>query len=207
MSDPVSICGMGAAAPRRSRDAGFSLMEILIALAIVGILAAIAVPGLYNGLVRDQVVESGPLIDTARKKVAAYWAGSGTMPATNHDAGLPVPEKLVGNYVRSIVVRDGVIYTPDLTSALEGITRDTIIRFAVDLGIPVKEKRITRDEVYIADEAFFTGTAAEVTPIREVDGRLIGNGRRGPMTQRLQELYFDQVQGRRDEYPEWLTPV
>ena len=105
------------------------------------------------------------------------------------------------------VVRDGVIYTPDLTSALEGITRDTIIRFAVDLGIPVKEKRITRDEVYIADEAFFTGTAAEVTPIREVDGRLIGNGRRGPMTQRLQELYFDQVQGRRDEYPEWLTPV
>ncbi len=109
MSDPVSICGMGAAAPRRSRDAGFSLMEILIALAIVGILAAIAVPGLYNGLVRDQVVESGPLIDTARKKVAAYWAGSGTMPATNHDAGLPVPEKLVGNYVRSIVVRDGVI--------------------------------------------------------------------------------------------------
>lgn len=105
------------------------------------------------------------------------------------------------------VVRDGVIYTPDLTSALEGITRDTIIRFAADLGIPVKEKRITRDEVYIADEAFFTGTAAEVTPIREVDGRAIGNGRRGPITQRLQELYFDQVQGRRDEYPEWLTPV
>ena len=105
------------------------------------------------------------------------------------------------------VVRDGVIYTPDLTSALEGITRDTIIRFAADLGIPVKEKRITRDEVYIADEAFFTGTAAEVTPIREVDGRTIGNGRRGPITQRLQELYFDQVQGRRDEYPEWLTPV
>jgi len=84
-------------------------MEILIALAIVGILATLAMPGLYNGLVRDQVVESGPLIDTARKKVAAYWAGSGTMPATNHDAGLPAPDKLVGNYVRSIVVRDGVI--------------------------------------------------------------------------------------------------
>ncbi|HRD65091.1 MAG TPA: branched-chain amino acid transaminase [Candidatus Competibacter sp.] len=105
------------------------------------------------------------------------------------------------------VVRDGVIYTPDLTSALEGITRDTIIRFAAALGIPVKEKRITRDEVYIADEAFFTGTAAEVTPIREVDGRRIGEGRRGPITQRLQTLYFDQVHGRRDEYPEWLTLV
>ncbi|MCP5451370.1 branched-chain amino acid transaminase [Candidatus Competibacter phosphatis] len=105
------------------------------------------------------------------------------------------------------IVRDGLLYTPDLTSALEGITRDTIIRFAADLGISVREKRITRDEVYIADEAFFTGTAAEVTPIREVDGRVIGNGRRGPITQRLQEMYFDQVQGRRDEFPDWLTLV
>ncbi|MBX7201418.1 MAG: branched-chain amino acid transaminase, partial [Rhodospirillaceae bacterium] len=105
------------------------------------------------------------------------------------------------------IVRDGLLYTPDLTAALEGITRDTIIRFAADLGISVREKRITRDEVYIADEAFFTGTAAEVTPIREVDGRVIGNGRRGPITQRLQEMYFDQVQGRRDEFPDWLTLV
>lgn len=105
------------------------------------------------------------------------------------------------------IVRDGVLYTPDLTSALEGITRDTIIRFATTIGIPVREKRITRDEVYIADEAFFTGTAAEVTPIREVDGRTIGSGRRGPITERLQKLYFDQVQGRRDEYPDWLTLV
>jgi branched-chain amino acid aminotransferase len=105
------------------------------------------------------------------------------------------------------IVRDSLLYTPDLTSALEGITRDTIIRFAADLGISVREKRITRDEVYIADEAFFTGTAAEVTPIREVDGRVIGNGRRGPITQRLQEMYFDQVQGRRDEFPDWLTLV
>ncbi|MBK8182032.1 MAG: branched-chain amino acid transaminase [Candidatus Competibacteraceae bacterium] len=105
------------------------------------------------------------------------------------------------------LIRDGVIYTPDLTSALEGITRDTIIRFAADLGLPVKEKRITRDEVYIADEAFFTGTAAEVTPIREVDGRQIGSGQRGPITQRLQALYFDQVHGRRDQYAEWLTRV
>jgi branched-chain amino acid aminotransferase len=105
------------------------------------------------------------------------------------------------------LVRDGVLYTPDLTSALEGITRDTIMCFAADLGIVVKEKRITRDEVYIADEAFFTGTAAEVTPIREVDGRAIGSGSRGVITERLQGMYFDQVHGRRDEYPEWLTPV
>jgi branched-chain amino acid aminotransferase len=105
------------------------------------------------------------------------------------------------------ILRDGIMYTPDLTSALEGITRDTIIRFAADLGIPLREKRITRDEVYIADEAFFTGTAAEVTPIRELDGRAIGNGRRGPITEKLQSMYFDQVHGRREEYPEWLTFV
>ena len=105
------------------------------------------------------------------------------------------------------IVRDGVLYTPDLTSALEGITRDTIVRFAADLGIPLREKRITRDEVYVADEAFFTGTAAEVTPIREIDGRAIGNGRRGPITECLQSMYFDQVHGRRDEYPEWQTLV
>jgi branched-chain amino acid aminotransferase len=74
-------------------------------------------------------------------------------------------------------------------------------------GLKVVEKRITRDEVYIADEAFFTGTAAEVTPIREVDGRVIGKGGRGPITERLQSLFFDQVQGRRTEHPEWLTPV
>ena len=105
------------------------------------------------------------------------------------------------------IVRDGVLYTPDLTSALEGITRDTIVRFATDLGVPVREKRITRDEVYIADEAFFTGTAAEVTPIREIDGRAIGTGRRGSLTERLQSMYFDQVHGRREVYPEWLTLV
>jgi branched-chain amino acid aminotransferase len=105
------------------------------------------------------------------------------------------------------IVRDGVLYTPDLTSALDGITRKTVITLAGELGVPVIEKRITRDEVYIADEAFFTGTAAEVTPIREVDGRIIGSGSRGPITGRLQGLYFDQVHGRRDEHPEWLTRV
>ena len=105
------------------------------------------------------------------------------------------------------IVRDGVLYTPDLTSALEGITRDTIMRLAEDEGLSVHEKRITRDEVYIADEAFFTGTAAEVTPIREIDDRPIGSGTRGPITARLQALYFDQVHGRRDVYPDWLTYV
>jgi len=105
------------------------------------------------------------------------------------------------------IVRDGVIYTPDLTSALEGITRDTIGRLAADEGWTVREKRITRDEVYLADEAFFTGTAAEVTPIREADNRIIGSGGRGPVTTRLQSLYFDAVHGRLDGYTDWLTPV
>jgi branched-chain amino acid aminotransferase len=105
------------------------------------------------------------------------------------------------------IVRDGILYTPDLTSALDGITRKTVITLADELGLKVIEKRITRDEVYIADEAFFTGTAAEVTPIREVDGRVIGAGGRGPVTERLQGLYFDQVHGRRSPYPEWLTLV
>jgi branched-chain amino acid aminotransferase len=105
------------------------------------------------------------------------------------------------------IVQEGVLYTPDLTSALDGVTRKTVMSLADELGIEVVEKRITRDEVYIADEAFFTGTAAEVTPIREVDGRAIGKGTRGPITERLQGLYFDQVHGRRDEYPQWLTLV
>jgi len=105
------------------------------------------------------------------------------------------------------IVRDGVIYTPDLTSALEGITRDTIVQLAASEGLEVREKRITRDEVYLADEAFFTGTAAEVTPIREVDDRAIGNGGRGPVTERLQSLYFDVVHGRVSAHDDWLTLV
>jgi branched-chain amino acid aminotransferase len=105
------------------------------------------------------------------------------------------------------IVRNGVLYTPDLTSALEGVTRDTIMVLAREEGLEVREKRITRDEVYVADEAFFTGTAAEVTPIREVDQRVIGNGSRGPITEKLQTLYFDQVYGRREDHPDWLTLV
>ncbi len=105
------------------------------------------------------------------------------------------------------MIRKGVIYTPELTSALDGITRATVMQMARDLGIEIVQKRITRDEVYVADEAFFTGSAAEVTPIRELDNREIGNGSRGPITEKLQTMYFDQVHGRREEYPEWLTYV
>ncbi len=105
------------------------------------------------------------------------------------------------------IVRDGVIFTPDLTSALDGITRKTVIELAGEMGYPVVEKRITRDEVYVADEAFFTGTAAEVTPIREVDNRPIGSGTRGPITEKLQKTYFDLVHGRLDSHRDWLALV
>ena len=106
------------------------------------------------------------------------------------------------------IVRKGRLYTPDLTSALEGITRETLMTIALEAGFEVVEKRITRDEVYVADEAFFTGTAAEVTPIREVDGRAIGSGEgRGPITEQLQALYFAYVHGRREGHRDWLAPV
>lgn len=105
------------------------------------------------------------------------------------------------------IVRRNTLYTPDLTSALEGITRDTVIQFAIDMGIPVIEKRITRDEIYCADEAFFTGTAAEITPIRELDNRTLGNGTPGPLTQKIQERYFDCVKGNNINYKHWLSFV
>lgn len=105
------------------------------------------------------------------------------------------------------LVKNGVVYTPEVTSCLNGITRSTILTLAAELGIQVVEKRITRDEVYIADEAFFTGTAAEVTPIREVDGRQIGIGSRGPVTEILQKAYFDLVTGQTSAHPEWRTLV
>jgi branched-chain amino acid aminotransferase len=105
------------------------------------------------------------------------------------------------------IVRNGRIYTPELTSCLEGITRDAIFTLAAELGYQIHEKRITRDEVYIADEAFFTGTAAEVVPIRMLDGRNIGSGSRGPLTEKLQSMYFDSVRGNRSQNSEWLDPV
>jgi branched-chain amino acid aminotransferase len=105
------------------------------------------------------------------------------------------------------IVRRGKIHTPELTSCLDGITRATVFALADELGIEIVERRITRDEVYVADEAFFTGTAAEVVPIRELDGRTIGAGRRGPITEQLQTLYFEAVRGQRPQNAEWLTPV
>ena len=106
------------------------------------------------------------------------------------------------------VIRKGVVYTPDLSAgALNGITRDTIFSICQDLGLKLVEKRITRDEVYICDEAFFTGTAAEVTPIRELDRIELGAGSRGPITERIQAAFFDIVNGRNPKYTEWLTRV
>ncbi|WP_018150903.1 branched-chain amino acid transaminase [Leeia oryzae] len=105
------------------------------------------------------------------------------------------------------IIRKGKIFTPDLTSALEGITRDTVVQLAHEMGLTVVEKRITRDEVYTADEAFFTGTAAEITPIRELDDRQIGEGTAGPVTKALQKMFFDVVQGRDEKHSDWLTYV
>lgn len=105
------------------------------------------------------------------------------------------------------IVRNGVLKTTPLTSILEGITRDSVMEIARNEGIKVVEERFTRDELYIADEAFFTGTAAEVTPIREVDGRVIGEGKPGNITKKLQSIFFDVVKGRNREYASWLTYV
>jgi branched-chain amino acid aminotransferase len=105
------------------------------------------------------------------------------------------------------MVRDNTIYTPELTSCLEGITRDTVFALAAELGYQIRDRRITRDEVYVADEAFFTGTAAEVVPIRMLDGRVIGSGSRGPLTEKLQAMYFDSVRGNRPQNRQWLEPV
>jgi len=105
------------------------------------------------------------------------------------------------------LVRNGILYTPELTACLDGITRNTIFHLAADCGYTIREKRISRDEVYLADEAFFTGTAAEVLPIRELDGRQIGEGHRGPITTKLQDLYFKAVRGDLADHTSWLSPV
>jgi len=105
------------------------------------------------------------------------------------------------------IVRNGKIKTPPLTAILEGITRDTVMQLARERGIPLVEERFTRDELYIADEAFFTGTAAEITPIREVDNRKIGTAKPGPVTKELQAAFFDIVQGRDAKHADWLAPV
>ena len=105
------------------------------------------------------------------------------------------------------VIKDGKIFEPEIASALTGITRDSIITIAREFGLEVQAKRMTRDDIYIADEAFFTGTAAEVTPIRELDDRTIGEGKRGPITTKIQARFFDVVNGRAPEYKHWLAKV
>ena len=105
------------------------------------------------------------------------------------------------------IVKNGKLFTPSLSSALEGITRDSVITIANNLGIDVMEKNLTRDEIYTADEAFFTGTAAEVTPIKQLDRRNIGNGSKGKITDKIQSLYFDIVQGENEQYKNWLTYI
>lgn len=119
------------------------------------------------------------------------------------------PEGFVaeGSGENFFLVRDGVIHTPELASALAGVTRDAVMTIAREAGYEIRERRITRDEVYVCDEAFFTGTAAEVTPIRELDNRPIGDGSRGPITTDLQSRFFSQVEGRENTHPEWLTAV
>jgi len=105
------------------------------------------------------------------------------------------------------IVKDGMLIEPSVTSGLMGITRQSVIQIAADLGIPFRDKLLTRDDIYLADEAFFTGTAAEVTPIRELDDRTIGEGRRGPVTTKIQQAFFDIVNGKNEKYAHWLTKV
>ena len=153
-------------------------------------------------------------VTMARAKIASTYANSilANMEATDHgyDEGLLLD---VDGFVAEgagenlFIVKDGVIYEPEIASALTGITRNTIHRLAKDLDLALVTRRLTRDDVYIADEAFFTGTAAEVTPIRELDGRVIGAGKRGPITEKLQTAFFDIVNGRNPKYHSWLTPV
>jgi branched-chain amino acid aminotransferase len=153
-------------------------------------------------------------VSMCRAKYSGTYANSilANLEATEHgyDEGLLLDVDgfvAEGSGENLFMVKNGKIYEPELTSALIGITRDSIITMARDMGYDVAARRITRDDLYIADEAFFTGTAAEVTPIRELDNRMIGEGRRGPVTTKLQKSFFECVTGKSDKYREWLTPV
>ncbi|HVY05623.1 MAG TPA: branched-chain amino acid transaminase [Burkholderiales bacterium] len=153
-------------------------------------------------------------VSMCRAKYSGTYANSilANMEATEHgyDEGLLLD---VDGFVAEgagenlFMVKNNRIYEPELNSALIGITRDSVIQLAADLGYEVVAKRITRDDLYIADEVFFTGTAAEVTPVREVDGRTVGAGKRGPVTEKLQAMFFDVVNGRSEKYRHWLHKV
>ena len=153
-------------------------------------------------------------VSMCRAKYSGTYANSilANMEATEHgyDEGLLLD---VDGFVAEgagenlFMIKNGKIVEPELNSALIGITRDSVIQLASDLGYTIGAKRITRDDLYIADEVFFTGTAAEVTPIREVDGRTVGTGKRGPLTEKLQSMFFDVVNGRSEKYGHWLHYV
>ena len=150
-------------------------------------------------------------VSMCRAKYSGTYANSilANMEATEHgyDEGLLLD---VDGFVAEgagenlFMIKNNRIYEPELNSALIGITRDSVIQLAADIGYTVTDKRVTRDDLYIADEAFFTGTAAEVTPIRELDGRTIGSGKRGPITEKLQSMFFDVVNGRSEKFKHWL---
>jgi len=153
-------------------------------------------------------------VSMCRAKYSGTYANSilANLEATEHgyDEGLLLDVDgfvAEGSGENLFMVKDGEIFEPELTSALIGITRRSIITLAAEMGYTVTARRITRDDLYIADEAFFTGTAAEVTPIREVDSRVIGSGKTGPITAKLQKAFFDIVNGRNDKYRDWLAPV
>jgi branched-chain amino acid aminotransferase len=153
-------------------------------------------------------------VSMCRAKYSGTYANSilANLEATEHgyDEGLLLDVDgfvAEGSGENLFMVKNGCLYEPELTSALIGITRDSVITLAGEMGYSVTARRITRDDLYIADEAFFTGTAAEVTPIRELDGRTIGEGKRGPITTRIQKAFFESVTGKAEKYREWLTPV
>jgi branched-chain amino acid aminotransferase len=153
-------------------------------------------------------------VNMARAKFAGTYANSilANMEATEdgYDEALLLD---VDGFVAEgagenlFVIKDGVIYEPEIASALMGITRNTVITLAAELGYQVIARRLTRDDIYIADEAFFTGTAAEVTPIRELDNRTIGAGSRGPITTKIQSLFFDVVNGKVPAHADWLSYI
>jgi branched-chain amino acid aminotransferase len=153
-------------------------------------------------------------VSMCRAKYSGTYANSilANMEATEHgyDEGLLLD---VDGFVAEgagenlFMIKNDRIYEPELNSALIGITRDSVIQLAADIGYKVEARRMTRDDLYIADECFFTGTAAEVTPIREVDGRTVGAGKRGPVTEKLQSMFFDVVNGRSEKYRHWLHYV
>jgi branched-chain amino acid aminotransferase len=153
-------------------------------------------------------------VSMVRSKTAGHYVNSilANMEAVNHgydEALLLDTQGFVaeGAGENLFIIRDGKIFEPNMVSGLIGITRRTVIELAADLGYTVTQIPMTRDDVYLADEAFFTGTAAEVTPIREVDGRVIGTGARGPITEKIQSLFFDVVNGRNAKYKHWLAKV